>query len=87
MQGNGPARSKDSSASSGWGRQDFCWKAVWLQLNREECIGVDPTRKGGRVTGAETQWFGLRPSWGGLGDAAGEEAGWVMKFHGVQTLS
>lgn len=57
MQGNIPAWSKGSSVSCGSDEyQEVCWKAVSLQQSREECIGVDQTRKDGRMAGAETQW-------------------------------
>lgn len=32
-----------------------------------KCIGVDQTRKGGTMTGAETQWLELRLHMGRLG--------------------
>ena len=43
------------SAGEEVGNPEVCWKAMTLQLSREECIGVDQTKKDGKMAGAETQ--------------------------------
>lgn len=40
--------------------------AAPLQLRKEECLGVDQTRKGGKTTGPETQWLEPRLHMGRL---------------------
>ena len=42
-------------------------KAMSLQLSREECTGVDQTKKDGKMAGAETQRLESRLHTGRLG--------------------
>lgn len=49
------ARAAQSAAGGPGAQQEVCWKAVSLQLSREECRGLDETKKGGTMAGAETQ--------------------------------
>lgn len=49
------ARAAQSAAGGPGAHQEVCWKAVSLQLSREECRGLDETKKGGTMAGAETQ--------------------------------
>ena len=54
------------SQLAGTKSQEVCREAASLQLRKEECLGVDQTRKGGKTTGPETQWLEPRLHMGRL---------------------